>query len=200
MSPISIPHLPSASSSAMRIGRHVQQPAMLRLHEALGRRAIQERDQSVVIAVHVEQSVRLRLEAELRPAERLEQLVHRADAARQRQERVRQVAHAHLALRQRLDDLELPEAVVPDLPFVQEARDHADHPTALLERRVRENSHQSDAAAAVYQRPAAARDLAPDGMRSLRVNRIDARRGTAEDADRASRLAGHERADGESGT
>ena len=149
-----------------------------------GGRTIQERHQLVVVPGDIQQAARLALQAHLRPAPGFEQLVQRADAARQRQEGVGQFPHADLALGERADDVECREAVVTDLALVQEPRDHADHATTRTQRRVRNGSHQADVGAAVYQRPAAAGDLPPHVTGGRHEARIVAGGRAAEDADR----------------
>ena len=84
-------------------------------------------DQPRVVAAHVEQAERLGVQPELRPGVDLEQLLERADPARQRDEAVRELGHQRLALVHRADDVQLGQPGMGDLPVDERLRDHADH-------------------------------------------------------------------------
>src|SRR5579872_1049751 len=60
--------------------------AILRTDEPLVEHTVEERQQRIVVAVHVEQADRLVVNAELTPGENFAKLVHRAIATRQRDE------------------------------------------------------------------------------------------------------------------
>jgi hypothetical protein len=130
-----------------------------------------------------EQAHRLRVQAELRPREDLEQLVERAEAAGQRHERIGELAHRGLALVHRADDAQLGQAGVGDLPVDEGARDDADDAPSRRERRVGRLAHQADARPAVDELHPRACDLRPQIARRRRVARANAGPGPAEHAD-----------------
>ena len=98
------------------------------------------------------------MQAELRPGPGFEQLVHRADAAGQREECIRQIAHQELALGHRAHHVQLRQAGVADFAVDQHLRDHADDATAGRQRCIGERSHEADAPAAVDEREPAPGD------------------------------------------
>src|SRR5678816_2982828 len=59
---------------------------------------IEERDQLIEVAGHVEYAARLAVESELRPRQHLGELFEGADAAGERHEGVRQIGHLALAV------------------------------------------------------------------------------------------------------
>src|SRR5690606_17980129 len=101
-----------------------------------------ELEQPAVVTVVVKQAAGLLVQPELRPRPHFEELVHRADAARQREERLGHLAHAQLALGHRRDDMQLTEASVPGLALDEHLRNHADHASASLECSVRQHAHE----------------------------------------------------------
>ena len=68
-----------------RRGGDVDQPAMFRLEQSAEFRVVQEGEQMVVVAVDVQKPARLAVDAELKQADRVEELIQRAEAAGQRQ-------------------------------------------------------------------------------------------------------------------
>ena len=114
-----------------------------------------ERKQVIEIPVDVEQSEGLRVNTELSPCPHLEELVESPDSARKRHESVGLVGHERLALVHGAHDMELREARVGQLAFLQLRWDHPDHLAAPSQDGVRENAHQAHACAAVHQADAA---------------------------------------------
>ena len=146
-------------------------------------RRLDEREQLVEVARHVDDPDRLRVEAELGPRDRLHQLVQGPEAAGQHDEPVRELVHQRLALVQRLDNVELGEAAVRDLALLQEARNDPDHASPRRERRVGDDAHQADLAAAGDELDRPRRERTPELGRSSRVAGIVPRGSTTEDAD-----------------
>src|SRR5688572_4276228 len=66
----------------------------------------------------------------------------------------------------------------------EHARNHADHAPAGLQHRIRDDTHEPEAPAAVHQRDAALRQRAPHLLGRARVARPRPGRGAAEHADR----------------
>ena len=110
--------------------------------------ALDEREEVVEIAGHVDDPDRLRVKAELGPGDRLHQLVQGPEAAGEHDEAVRELVHQRLALVERLDHVELGQAAVRDLALLEEARDDPDHASPRRQRRVGDDAHQADLAAA----------------------------------------------------
>ena len=121
--------------------------------------------------------------AELPPRHDLEELVESAETPGEREEAGRHLRHSRLALVHRRDDVEMREAAVRDL-LLREARgDDAVDGRALLERRVREDAHESDAPAAIDEARAGTGDRASDGGRVFGVNGREAGSGAAENGE-----------------
>ena len=119
-------------------------------------------DQRPPEAVDVEQPDRLRVQAELRPRQLLEQLVERPEAARKRSEPVGELGHQRLSLVQRPDDVQLGQSAVGELAIDEQLRDDADHLAARPECAVGDRAHQPDAPAAVDDPDPAAAAAAPN--------------------------------------
>ncbi len=98
---------------------------------------IDERAQRVPEAFDVDDHDRLLVAAELRPGQLLDQLLQRADAARQRHEGVGPLEHHALALVHVAGDDPLLDPHQHVLPVDQEVRDHPGHHAAVVERRLR---------------------------------------------------------------
>jgi hypothetical protein len=85
------------------------------LHEPALGNLIEERDQTVIEAPHVQEGTRLPMVPELRPRPHLEQLLEGPDPAWQRHEAIGQLGHERLALVHRSDHAKVAEPVVGDL-------------------------------------------------------------------------------------
>ena len=94
---------------------------------------------------------RLLVPAELRPGELLDQLLQRADAARQRHEGVGVLEHDALSLVHVAGDDPLLHARQHVLAVDQEVRNYAGHHAAMVEDRIRQRAHQADRPAAIDQ-------------------------------------------------
>jgi aryl-alcohol dehydrogenase-like predicted oxidoreductase len=156
---------------------------VLRAQEPLAHRVVEEAGERVVVAADVEQPARLVVDAELAPRVDLDQLLERADAARQRHERVRQLRHLGLALVHRADDLELGQVGMADLAVDQRLRHDADRLAARGQHGVGDHAHQADLAAAVDEPDAARGELGGEGAGAVGVGGIGARIRTGVDAD-----------------
>ena len=89
------------------------------------------------------------MDAELGPGPHLEQLVHGADAAGERNEPVGELRHERLAFEHPVHRVQLGDALVEVLAQEQIAGDHADDPTAGGERGIRHRTHHPSSPAAV---------------------------------------------------
>ena len=98
------------------------------------------------------------MQVELRPRPGFEQLVHRADAAGQREERIRRSPIRSLRSDIVRTTCSCDRPGVADFAVEQHLRNHADDAAAGRQRRIGERAHQSDAPAAVDEREAAPRD------------------------------------------
>ena len=123
------------------------------------------------------------MDAELLPGEDLDQLLERADPARQGHERVRELGHQRLALVHRLHDVQLGQAAVGDLAVHELLRDHADDLAAGLQRGVGQRAHQADRRAAVDDADAAADERPREVLGRLQVDRVRPEARAAVDAD-----------------
>lgn len=106
-------------------------------------------DQPVIEVCGVEQTHRLGVVTDLRPAHRLPQFVHRPGAAGQGDEAVGDIGERLFALVHRAHDVKLGAAAMRDLGIDQRLRDHADHLAARLQRRVGNRAHQPQPPAAI---------------------------------------------------
>jgi len=87
---IDFPHMARVVEATARLVRLRNEP--------LADRVIQERIQGVVVPRHVQNAAGLRVQAELRPGDYLEELLQRAEAAGERHEGVGHVGHLRLPL------------------------------------------------------------------------------------------------------
>jgi hypothetical protein len=174
-----------------QVGRHHRQLAQARPEQAAGLGGGQERAQRRVVVAVAEQHGRLLVLADLAQREHLEQLVERAEAARQHQEGVGARHQLALAARHVVDDEQLGEPRMRQLAGDHAVRDHADHAPARAQRRVGQHAHQPDRRAAVHQLDAGA-GQGPAGRGSQRrVARIVAGPRREEHGDRRRRHAHH---------
>ena len=105
-------HAAKRSRSAAGSGSTRRRRRVLGADEAFPDGVPEEREEPRPVALDVDQAHGLPVDAELGPREDLEDLLERAEAARQRHEAVRQRGHQRLALVHRAHDVELGEAVV----------------------------------------------------------------------------------------
>jgi hypothetical protein len=125
--------------------------------------------QPVVEAGDVQDADRLAVQPELRPGDHLEQLLERAEAAREGDHGVRQLGHQRLPLVHALHDSEVGQAVVGELFRGERLGDDARHLAAGPHRRVRHDPHQAHAPAAVDQADVALRQQLAQTSSLLRV-------------------------------
>jgi hypothetical protein len=142
------------------------------VHETGGHRTVQPRAQRREEAAHVEHAARLVVDAELRPGEHLEELVHRPVAAGQHDKGVRRVGHGRLALVHGLDDAEAGQAGVRDLLRGERAGDHAVGRAAARQHGLGDDTHQADLAPAVHEADAAPREQAAERLSRRGERRI----------------------------
>ncbi len=140
-----------------------------------------EGDQVVIETRRIEQPHRLAVIAELRPADRFPQLVHRADAAGDGQETVGQVREQALALVHPRYDMQLGQVPVRGFGFDERVGNHADHFAARRQRAVGDGAHQSQAPAAIDDADPARGQGAADMARGLDIDGIGGSRGPAID-------------------
>ena len=107
--------------SASRSGSTATSARWARRDEPLGHDPVEPREQSIPVAVRAEQADRLGVQVELRPGHHLGQLLQRAEPTGQGDEPVRQVGHHRLAGMERLDDPQVGDAPVGQLPFDEPA-------------------------------------------------------------------------------
>ena len=108
-----------------RIGVHEQHVSVLPAHEALVGLVIEEGDQSIEIALDVQQPDRLAVQPQLAPCPDLEKLFQRTGAAGQRDEALRKVRHDRFPLVHRVHDADLRQAGMGDFALDQNARYYA---------------------------------------------------------------------------
>ena len=88
---------------------------------------IEHADEAVEVAVDVEQSAGLVVQAELQFGDGFEEFVERSVAAGQRDERVGVFGHQRFALVQGVDEVHMGDRSVRDFTCREGVRDHADH-------------------------------------------------------------------------
>ena len=103
---------------------------MLLADEAFGDGMIEELEQSIEVAVHVQQTVGLPVQPELSPRPDLEELLEAPEAARQQHERVGEIRHQLLPLVHGVDAAQVGQSGVGDLARDEMLRDHPDHAPA----------------------------------------------------------------------
>ncbi len=135
-------------------------------------------------AVHLQRRDRLVVQAELSPTRDLGELLQRPDAAGKRHERVGELEHEHLAVVHRIDLDQLTKALVGHLTPEDAAWDDADDATALGERGVGDDAHETDRTAAVHEGETLGRDAPADFRRDGRKRGVAARRRRAVNTDR----------------
>src|ERR1017187_1818318 len=127
------------------------QPSVLRLQKSLLHRMVEHRQQRSVIPQDIQDAAGLRMQAELRPSHRLAELLQSPEPARQRDERVRQVGHERLAFVHRVHNVKLSQPLVPDLSLHKVFGDDSHRLAARPQHCVREHTHQTHIATAIYQ-------------------------------------------------
>ena len=91
------------------------------------------------------------MQSELRPRHDLEQLFKRAESSRHRDEAVRQLRHESLPFVHVVRDAEIGHAGVQQFLRRQELRDDSNHKPVRRQHRIRNRSHQPDAATTIDQ-------------------------------------------------
>src|SRR6266404_2738944 len=160
-----------AIEHARRVGVADDERAMLGADETLFGRAIEEREQRTEVAADVEHGDRLLMQAELRPGDRLEELVERPEPARQPDEAVGELRHERLPLVHARNDPEVGEPLVRDLLRRERPRNDADHLAAGLQHRIGDDAHEPDTATAVDESDAAPGELARERRRRVGTHR-----------------------------
>ena len=129
--------------------------------------------------------------AELSPGHHLDDLLDRADAARQRHKGVGFLEHLVFALVHVVGDEQFVEPVKRSfggLPVDEEARNDAGYLAAGLERAFGDRAHDAFGAAAVDQAQPDFGDAAPEQLSGLDIDFIAAGRRAAVDADGSNRV------------
>jgi two-component system alkaline phosphatase synthesis response regulator PhoP len=158
-------------------GQRIKQPlrivvnddggAVNRLDESFRHGLVDEGGERRIEAAHVQQSARFAMQSELRPRHHLEELLKRADAARHGDEAVGELRHHRLARVHRIYDVQLGDAGLRDLSIGKRLRNHADDFSTVAHDRLGNHAHQPDAAPAIDQPDAAAREQCAHGLRHL---------------------------------
>ena len=154
-----------------------QQAAMLGAQETHLAHLADEFDQPVIEACDVQQSHWFRMIADLRPAHRFPQFVHRAGAARQRHEAVGQVGERLFALVHGAHDVKFSAAAMRDLGIDQRLGNDADDFAARLKRRIRDRAHQAQPTAAIDDADATFGKRATNGLGAFDIDGIGGGRG-----------------------
>ena len=131
-----------------------------------------EGDQIVIEARGVEQPDGLGMIAELRPADRFPQFIHRPDAAGDGQKAVRQVGEHLLAFVHPRNDVQFGAAAMRDFGPDERIGDHPDHLAARFQGAVGDRTHQPEPAAAIDDPDAAARQRPADVARGFHIDRV----------------------------
>ena len=126
--------------------------------EAGGDELLEQRLAAAPVAAEVEQQHRLGVVAELAQGHDVEDLVERAEPARQCDERVGFARSELLALEHGGGDAQLGQVALADLAVEQPLRDDAQDRAAGRQGGAGGDAHQADLAAAIDQAPAAAPD------------------------------------------
>jgi len=108
----------------------------------------------------------------LRAGEHVEELVHRAEAARERDERVRQFRHHGFSRMHRLNDVQVCQPAVCDLAVCKRSREDPDDFSPTGEHGISQDSHQTYARAAVDDPNAATGELAGERHRRGAVDTV----------------------------
>src|ERR1035437_7343904 len=127
------------------------QPSVLRLQKSLLHRMVEHRQQGSVIPQDIQDAAGLRVQTELSPRHDLAELLQSSESARQCHECVRQVSHERLAFVHRVHNVKFRQSLVPDLALHKVFGDDSHCLAARPQHRVREHTHQTHVAAAVYQ-------------------------------------------------
>src|SRR6266571_4248634 len=114
---------------------------MTRRHELLARGMIEHRQQMIVVAVDIENATRLAVQAELRPGQRLAELLEGTEAAGHSDEAIGQIRHHLLALMHGVDYMQMGELMIRELLAPQRMRYHTNHFAASPHRRFCDCTH-----------------------------------------------------------
>src|SRR5215218_8346155 len=112
------------------------------------------------------------MESQLRPRERLKELLERAIAPREREKSIRETRHQGLATMHAGDEMDPGDSRMGDLASQQRPRHHADDLSVFGERGVSQGSHQSDVASTVDELPSAPCDRPTRGPRRRNVRGV----------------------------
>ena len=141
------------------VGGGVPEVQVLGLDEAQVDAPLELGPERVEVAVEVEDGHGLVVVAELLERHDLQDLLQRAQAARQRHEGVPAGVHDGLAVAQPLRDDQLGHVAVPHAQVQEGLGDHAGGLTAMRQHRARQRAHEPHAAPAVDEPPAAPGEL-----------------------------------------
>jgi hypothetical protein len=154
------------------IGLGEQDPGVRRADKPAGDHVLVEREKMVEKPEGVEQPDRLGVIAQLRPAHRFPQFVHRADAAGQRQKAVGQIGKRLFAFVHARYHTQFGAAGKGDFGLRQRLGDHPDHFAAGIERALRHRAHQPAHAAAIDHADPALSEHGPGLARQRHVTGI----------------------------
>ena len=143
-----------------------------------------EDEEAVEEPVHVEDAARLVVDAQLRPGDRLHELLVGAEAAREHDESIGELGHQRLALVHGAHHVQVAQGVVGDLVTGQRLGDHAGGPSARGQRGVGDHAHQPHRGAAVDELDAALGHRRAEALGGQREAWIGPGARAAEDAQR----------------
>ena len=150
-------------------------------HHAFRDAVVEEHEQRVIKAIHVDEHDGLVMQPQRLPREHLEQLLKRTVSAGQRDEGVGAAADELLAGVHGAGHVQLGQALVRDFEVDQHLRDHAHDVSTGREGRVRHGLHQAHACAAVDEAKPALRKAAAKFLGGRAVERAGTIGGGAED-------------------
>lgn len=144
---------------------------MLSADKSILRRPLHQLQERIVVAFNVQERTGLLLQAQLRPGERLAELIPGTKAAGKCQEAIGQIGHECLALVHCSDYVHFGQGGMSDLFLGQRAGDHADYAPAARQAGIRQGSHESNVAAAVNQRNASLSQQLTQMVRGFAIGR-----------------------------
>ncbi len=172
-----------ARHEARHVGDQLVEVSGARRGKAMGDELPDQLVQWLPEARLIEQQHRFVVITQLAQGDRVEDLVERAETARECHERVGLVDQVGLALEHRGGDPQLGQVALADLAVEQPLRDDAEDRPARVERGTGDHTHEADLAAAIDEPPTVRGDRRADGGGEFGIGGIEPEAGAAEHSD-----------------
>lgn len=159
------------------------QGALLWFHEAFFNGVIEETEQGIIEAIHIEQRAGLGVQAELRPCHDFKKFLERAEAARQGDESIRQLSHERFSFVHGFNDSQIGQSAMTHFPGHKRFRNDADNFAARCQDRISKYAHKAHVATTIDERNITTRQFGSGLPCGLSINGMGTVAGAAENAE-----------------